>query len=227
VLDPSGNDQTVSVSLSGASPVPDESHCLQFPSSSELGSVVWPRDAGLADCTSASRTLSFFNSCRTSVTILSFTLQSTSGDLVPQFTMPSGPPLPLTLRGGSAAAIYEIFFEPTSAGSHTAQLVVAHNSQDSAAVVESTISVSAGTLPVPTETDSFVATSSLTYPLVDTPLFESGITVKINATLVAKLNGQNQPDWTYDATDNAIVFTPRVYLMAGEPIEVTYPIGCK
>jgi len=228
VLDPSGTDRTVSVSLSGAASNSDETHCLQIPSSLGLGGVVWPRDAGVTDCTSAgSPTLTFVNNCTTSVTILSFTLQSTSGDLAPQFTLPSGPALPLTLAGGSAAAIYEIFFEPTSAGSHTSQLVVAHNSQDSAAVIESTISLSARTVPPPTETDSFVATSSLSYPLVGAPLFESGITVTINATPVAHFDGPNQPDWTYDATDNAIVFTPRVYLMAGQTIDVTYPIGCK
>jgi hypothetical protein len=177
-------------------------------------------------CTSATRTFSFSNNCATSVTILSFNLQSTSDDPAPQFTM-SGPSLPLTLAGGSAAAIYEISFVPTSAGLHTADLVVAHNSQDSAAVIESTISLSAKTLPPPTETDSFVATTALSYPLLDTPADESGITVMIGGTVVDQLDGPNQPDWTYESSANSIVFTFRVNLMAGDTIHVTYPIGCK
>jgi len=226
VLDPSGTDQTVSVALSGAAPAPDESHCLQIPPEAAIGEIVWPRDAGVGDCTSASRTLRFFDNCQTTVAILSLTLQSTSGDLVPQFAL-SGPALPLTLPGALGDATYEILFEPTSPGLHTAQLIVTHNSQDSAAVIQSTIPLSGQTVSPPTETDSFVATSSLSYPLVGMPLYESGILVEINGTRVAQLDGPNQPDWTYDATANAIVFTRRVYLMAGENIDVTYPITCK
>ncbi len=162
------------------------------------------------------------------MTILSFTLESTSGDPVPQFTISNSSSLPLALPAGSAGVVYEVLFEPTSAGLHTADLVVAaQHAGIPPSPIESTIALASRTLPLPTETDSFVATSALSYPLLDNPAFESGISVVINGTLVAQFDGPDQPDWTYDKSENAIVFTPRVYLMPGEAVEVTYPVSCK
>ncbi len=228
VLDPSGMDDTVSASLSGATPAPDYSHCIDVPTSLALGDTEWPPENGGVICASASRTFSLFNHCAIDVTVLSFTLQNGPGDSVPQFSLPGGPPLPLSLPAGSTAAIYEILFEPTSAGTHTAELVMTYETADSLSTQQSTISLSAQTTGPGHETDSFVATTSLSYPLVSTPLNgQNGITVTLNGTPVAQLDGPDDPDWTYDASSNAIVFTPRVYLMAGGSISVTYPISCR
>ena len=56
----------------------------------------------------------------------------------------------------------------------------------------------------------------------------NGIVVTVNGTQVKELAGPGQPNWTYQATLNAIVFNPNTDPpKVGAQITVQYPIGCK
>ena len=133
------------VPLTGTS----ESSCLVIaPPNLNFGDV-GENDAGVL-CSSASRTFSIFNECEVAATVQSLTVQSGPGDLVPQFSVPAGPPLPLTIQPGSAAQIYELFFEPSTLGTHTAQLLISDGT------VDTLLPLSGSAVSTGTETDSFV-----------------------------------------------------------------------
>ena len=58
-----------------------------------------------------------------------------------------------------------------------------------------------------------VWTSAITahtyYPLVGSPSEgQNGIVVTVNGTVISEFAGPNEPNWTYQATLNAIVFNP-------------------
>jgi hypothetical protein len=143
ISDPSDPNQVVQ--LTGTS----ESTCLVIaPTSLNFGDV-GENDAGVL-CTSASRTFSIFNECQTPATVQSLTVQSGPGDLVPQFSVPAGPPLPLTIEPSSSAQIYEMFFEPTTLGTHTAQLLISDGT------VDTLLPVTGAAVSTGTETDAFV-----------------------------------------------------------------------
>ncbi len=143
ISDPSDPNQVVP--LTGTS----ESTCLVIaPPSLNFGDV-GENDAGVL-CTSASRTFSIFNECQTAATVQSLTVQSGPGDLVPQFSIPAGPPLPLTIEPSSSAQIYEMFFEPSSLGTHTGQLLISDGT------VDTLLPVTGAAVSTGTETDAFV-----------------------------------------------------------------------
>ncbi len=126
-----------------------ESTCLVIaPPSLNFGDV-GENDAGVL-CTSASRTFSVFNECQTAAIVQSLTVQSGPGDLVPQFSIPAGPPLPLTIQPGSSAQVYEMFFEPTTLGTHTAQLLISDGT------VDTLLPLTGAAVSTGTETDAFV-----------------------------------------------------------------------
>ena len=142
ISDPSDPNQVVP--LTGTS----ESTCLVIaPPKLNFGDV-GENDAGVL-CTSASRTFSIFNECQTAAVVQALTIQSGPGDLVPQFSVPAGQPLPLTIEPSSSAQIYEMFFEPTTLGKHTGQLLISDGTVDTLLPLEGS-AVSTGT-----ETDSF------------------------------------------------------------------------
>jgi hypothetical protein len=142
ISDPSDPNQVVP--LTGTS----ESTCLVIaPTSLNFGDV-GENDAGVL-CTSASRTFSIFNECQTAATVQSLTIQSGPGDLVPQFSVPAGPPLPLTIEPSSSAEIYEMFFEPTTLGTHTGQLLISDGT------VDTLLPVTGAAVSTGTETDAF------------------------------------------------------------------------
>jgi hypothetical protein len=143
ISDPSAPNQVVQ--LSGTS----ESTCLVVaPPTLNFGDV-GENDAGVL-CTSASRTFSIFNECQTAATVQSLTVQSGPGDLVPQFSIPAGPPLPLVIPPGSQAQVYEMFFEPTTVGTHTGQILISDGT------VETLLPLTGAAVSTGTETDSFV-----------------------------------------------------------------------
>jgi hypothetical protein len=78
-----------------------------------------------------------------------------------------------------------------------------------------------------------VWTSAITahtyYPLVGSPSEgQAGITVYLDGVKVNEFAGPSNPNWTYQATLNAIVFNPNTDPpKIGSTISVTYPIGCK
>jgi len=143
ISDPADPNQVVP--LTGTS----EATCLVIaPPNLNFGDV-GENDAGVL-CTSASRTFSIFNECQTAATVQSLTIQSGPGDLVPQFSVPAGPPLPLTIQPSSSASIYEMFFEPTTLGTHSGQLLISDGT------VETLLPLSGSAVSTGTETDSFV-----------------------------------------------------------------------
>jgi len=143
ISDPSDPNQIVP--LTGTS----ESTCLVIaPPGLNFGDV-GENDAGIL-CTSASRTFSIFNECQTAATVQSLTVQSGPGDLVPQYSVPAGPPLPLTIEPGAAAQVYEMFFEPTTLGTHSAQLLISDGT------VDTLLPLTGAAVSTGTETDSFV-----------------------------------------------------------------------
>jgi hypothetical protein len=143
ISNPSDPNQVVP--LTGTS----ESTCLVIaPPNVNFGDV-GSNDAGVL-CSSASRTFSIFNECQTAATVQSLMVQNGPGDLVQQFSTPAGPPLPLTIQPGAAAQIYEMFFEPSTLGSHTAQLLISDGT------VDTILPLSGAAVSTGTETDSFV-----------------------------------------------------------------------
>jgi hypothetical protein len=143
ISNPSDPNQVVA--LTGTS----QESCLSIaPPTINFGDV-GENDAGIL-CTSSSRTFSIFNECQQAATVHSLSVQSGPGDLFPQFSVPAGPPLPLTIEPGASAAVYEIFFEPTSLGAHSAQLVVSDGT------VDTLLPMAGKAVSTGTETDSFV-----------------------------------------------------------------------
>jgi hypothetical protein len=50
----------------------------------------------------------------------------------------------------------------------------------------------------------------------------------VDGTVISELAGPGEPNWTYQATLNAIVFNPNTDPpKIGAQVTVTYPIGCK
>jgi len=132
------------VQLSGSS----ESTCLVLaPPSLNFGDV-GVNGAGTL-CTSAGRSISVFNDCATQASLVGLKFQSGAGDLVPQFSTPSGAALPLLIDPGSTAVL-DLLFDPTTLGEHTAQLLASDGT------VEATLSLTGAAVPTGTETDSFV-----------------------------------------------------------------------
>jgi len=78
-----------------------------------------------------------------------------------------------------------------------------------------------------------VWTSAITahtyYPLVGSPSEgQSSITVTVDGTVISEFAGPEEPNWTYQAALDAIVFNPNTDPpKIGAQISVTYPIGCK
>jgi hypothetical protein len=78
-----------------------------------------------------------------------------------------------------------------------------------------------------------VWTSAITahtyYPLVGSPSEgQNGIIVTVDGTIINEFAGPQEPNWTYQATLNAIVFNPNTDPpKIGAQISVQYPIGCK
>ena len=143
ISDPTDPNQVVP--LTGTS----ESSCLVIaPPGLNFGDV-GENDAGVI-CSSASRTFSIFNECQTAATVQSLTVQNGPGDIVHQFSQPAGPALPLTIQPGSPAVVYELFFEPTTLGTHTAQLLISDGT------VDNSLPLAGAAVSTGTETDSFV-----------------------------------------------------------------------
>ncbi len=68
-------------------------------------------------CAPAPAAPSVFNECQTAAIVQSLTVQS--GLAGCRSSTPAGPPLLLTIQPGSSAQVYEMFFEPTTLGTHT------------------------------------------------------------------------------------------------------------
>ncbi len=142
ISDPSAPNQIVP--LTGTS----ESTCLVIaPPLLNFGDV-GENDAGIL-CTSASRTFSIFNECQTAATVQNLVVQNGPGDVVQQFSQPAGPLLPLTIPAGAAAQIYEMFFQPTTLGAHTGQVLISDGT------VNTLLPLSGAAVSTGTETDSF------------------------------------------------------------------------
>ncbi len=126
-----------------------EATCLVIaPPTLNFGDV-GENDAGVL-CSSASRTFSIFNECQTAATVQSIVVQNGPGDVVQQFSTPGGQQWPLTIQPGSPAQIYEMFFEPSTLGTHTGQVLISDGTVDTLLPLSGT-GVSTGT-----ETDSFL-----------------------------------------------------------------------
>jgi hypothetical protein len=67
------------------------------------------------------------------------------------------------------------------------------------------------------------------YPLVGSPSEgQNNIIVTVDGTVIKEFAGPGEPNWTYQATLNAIVFNPNTDPpKIGAQISVQYPIGCK
>jgi hypothetical protein len=150
ISDPSAPNQVVQ--LTGTS----ETTCLVVaPPTLNFGDV-GENDAGVL-CTSASRTFSIFNECQTAATVQSLNVQSGPGDLQPQFSIPAGPQLPLIIPPGAQAQVYEMFFEPTTVGTHTGQILISDGT------VETLLPLTGAAVSTGTETDTF----TVGYPKAD------------------------------------------------------------
>jgi len=65
------------------------------------------------------------------------------------------------------------------------------------------------------------------YSLLGTPSEgQNGIVVTSNGHKIAQLAGPGDPNWTYQAAVNAVIFAPSVAQGNGAQITITYPIGC-
>jgi hypothetical protein len=98
------------------------------PTSIDFGHVGL-NDAGVIE-TSAGFTFSVSTQCAGSATIQAMTLQSGTGDLVPQFSDPAGPPLPLQITSGASAQVFEMFCEPTTEATHVGRLLISDGTLD-------------------------------------------------------------------------------------------------
>jgi hypothetical protein len=104
--------------------------CLTVsPTSIDFGNVGIDQDSGVI-LTSQSQSFTISNNCANAATVQSMTIQSGFEDFVPQFSVPAGPPLPLTIQPSSAAETYELFCEPTREGTHTGELVISDGTFD-------------------------------------------------------------------------------------------------
>ncbi len=74
--------------------------------------------------------------CSAQATLGSISVQSSAGDAVQQFTTPAGPATPLAI--GQEMETFTVFFQPTTQGIHSAQLVFSEGSVDTLVPVTGT-----------------------------------------------------------------------------------------
>jgi hypothetical protein len=70
-----------------------------------------------------------------------------------------------------------------------------------------------------------VGAQLLDYPLSGTPVSNS-IVVTDNGVVIPALAPAGTPNWTYDATANAVRFDPSVFPPAGDAIQISYALSC-
>jgi len=126
-----------------------EPTCLVIaPPALNLGDVA---ETGML-CTNASRDFKIFNACSTPATIHSITVQSGPADLAQQFSVSAGESLPFTLAPGDAAALCDVSFEPSTLGTHTAEVLVSDGN------VETLLPVTGQAVSTGTVSETFVVT---------------------------------------------------------------------
>ena len=156
ISDPSGPNQVVP--LVGTS----EPACLAIePGSLQFGTL--GESSTGAVCGSSSRSFTVFNTCVSPATLASSTIQSGPGDETPQFSLGVGAALPQKFAVGDPGLVYTISFDPTTVGTHTAQLLASDGTVETLLSLSgSVVATSEERLPFPidagpgTVTDAFV-----------------------------------------------------------------------